>query len=111
MEEKDEVSGGLTQEEKERAVAWIKERGGDKTIVCAVCHQTKWTLAEHVVAPTTYLGGKINLGGGSTYPMVMLWCNNCGHTLFLNAVIIGLFVPEKKPDTEKEPNVKEEANG
>ena len=107
-----ESQGGLTQEEKGRVVAWLKERRKQgHEIICSVCGDRNWTLAEHVVAPTTYLGGKISLGGGSTYPMVMLWCNNCGHTLFLNAVIIGLFVPEKKPDTEKEPSVKEEANG
>jgi len=107
MEEKDKARGILTQEEKDNALARLKERGGDKSIVCTVCRQTKWIMGDHLVTPIIFRQGGFFMGGGAAYPVIMLVCNHCGHTLYINAVMMGL-VPPLKDAQEGKAEVKEE---
>jgi len=106
-----ESQGILSQEEKDKALAWIKERSGDKSLICTVCGQTKWIMGDHLIAPMIYRQGGFVLGGPA-YPSVMLVCNNCGHTLLLNATMMGLVPPLKDAQEGKaEVKGKEGSNG
>lgn len=39
--------------------------------------------------------------GGVGYPQVMLLCKTCAHTMFFNAVIMGLVPAGSPPEPEK----------
>jgi len=96
MEEKKESFGALTQEEKDKVVAWLTKRRPKEAgpIVCAVCGQGRWGVGDHLVAPVIYRKRGLLLGGAA-YPLVMLLCENCGHTIFLNGVRMGLVPPKE----------------
>ena len=89
----------LTQEDKDKVVDWLKDRGREP-IECAVCGHQKWTVGDHLVAPAVFSEGNIFLGGAS-YPVVMLICNTCGHTLYLNAVMMKLLPSIKELEERK----------
>ena len=87
--------GLLTDDQKRRIVEWLKQRGAPKH--CAACGQNNWNLGAHLVVPSTWMGGGISLGGPS-YPLAMLICRNCSHTVLFNAVIMGI-VEQMKEET------------
>ncbi len=67
-------------------------------------------MADHLVAPTIYRQGGL-FWGGQAYPTVMIVCRNCGHTVYLNAVVMGLIQPKKKTGVEEESKEKEDTDG
>lgn len=82
----------LTPEQKQKIVDWLKHRNAPRA--CSVCGANDWNLAAHLVVPSTWMpDGGISLGGVS-YPQAMLLCKNCSHTIYFNAVIMGVL--EKK---------------
>ncbi len=56
---------------------------------CPISKKANWSLAEHTVEFRPYTGGGLVVGG-SVYPALMLICNDCGYTMFINAAIAGL---------------------
>lgn len=82
------------QKAKERLAAdkWPKSP-------CEVCGARSWSISENVVSPLTLKEGGIQLGG-VTYPSVLLICQRCGNTKFLNALVIGALDPEEAGDDQ-----------
>jgi predicted nucleic-acid-binding Zn-ribbon protein len=79
----------LSQSDKQKVLDWLNKRWvGSKS--CGICGHNRWTLGDHLVAPVTSPRGGGMVIGGVTYPQVMVICNNCGHTHFFNAALIGL---------------------
>jgi hypothetical protein len=84
--------GKLTEAEQKKVLEWLQfhEKEPRK---CPLCGSSNWTLAAHLVQPLT-MGPNVTVQlGGESYPLVMLISNPCGHTLFVNAVMIGLLPP------------------
>ena len=81
--------GKLTAEDIAKVLAWLKSHEKHPR-VCQLCGSTDWLLAEHVVQPVRF---SAQIGGGVAYPQIMLISKPCGHTLYLNAVIAGLYPP------------------
>lgn len=88
--------GKLSSEEKDQAIKLISARGSPAP-VCSVCHTNSWQLGDHLVQPISQGAGGALYFGGVGYPQVMLVCKKCSHTLFFNAVGLGLLPAEKKP--------------
>jgi hypothetical protein len=88
---------GLSQEEKQKIVEWLKAKAGEKARPCPICGHTEWAIADEAVIPVRLEKKKIMLGGGPIYPLAMLVCMNCGNTQFLNLVLAGLFPPSAPP--------------
>jgi len=110
MEEKYKSPAKLTKEEKDKVVDWLKgRREGPMSIICSVCGQQNWNIGAHLVAPVIFRQGGF-VFGGSAYPTVMLYCDHCGNTLYLNAVKIGLAPQKKIIDAGKEPSVEGGSN-
>jgi hypothetical protein len=81
-----DASGKLSSTEKDSVIEWLNARSRSP-IICPVCGEANWFIADHVVQPITLgAGGSVMLGGVG-YPQVMLVSNKCGHTIFLSAVI------------------------
>jgi len=86
-----EAIGELTPEEKAQFAEWLHSVWkGPKE--CPICHVESWNQGDHFVyAPIYYQGAFV--AGSVAYPSVILICDNCGYTLFFNAVIMDLLVP------------------
>lgn len=88
-----DVDGKLSGEEKTKAIAWVTSHVKG-AIVCPVCGSAEWTLGDHVVSPIALGGGGNVRLGGPGYPQVMLISQNCGHTIYINAIVAGIVSPD-----------------
>ena len=104
MADKSSHSPSLTKEQKQKVVNWLGEKMDQKTgLLCSICNTRKWTVADDLVIPPIYRGGGFSIGGAG-YPQAMLICNNCAHTVYINAVRIGLWEDERgESDTPEDP--------
>lgn len=87
-----DAEGKLSAEEKTKAIAWIQQFGN--RLLCPVCGDGQWSLSEHVTTPVIVSGnGALNLGGGS-YPVISIYSNKCGYTMYISAIVAGILPPE-----------------
>ena len=49
---------------------------------CFVCGASDWALANNFAT--------VPSEGGGPFPLIIIYCKNCGHTLFVNALIAGV---------------------
>jgi hypothetical protein len=83
----DPPSSNLTDEQKKRAEFWFQNKASKA--VCPICYQRTWTILPDLLAPPTFHGGSMVLGGPS-YPHMVLTCTTCGNSQFINAIISGV---------------------
>jgi len=79
------------REPSARAVmAWIERKAGTASLTCQVCSRDDWSVSPVV--------GRLPAGfdelAVASYPLVPVVCTNCGNTLLLNALVMGLFDDE-----------------
>lgn len=86
----------ITPEQAEKLIAWLKEKA-PHGIKCSVCGVNDWQIAPDIVTPLRLTDGAVSIGG-SMYPLVMLICRNCAHTIFLNAILSGVMDRPKVAD-------------
>lgn len=72
----------------ERFNEWL-QASGYKLPDCPISIGRNWAVAEHIVEFNQYQGGHISTAS-SVHPAVMLICQDCGYTMFINAALIGL---------------------
>jgi hypothetical protein len=82
-----DVSGVLSTSEKQKIADWLNGKNSFG-IDCPVCHSKKWSIADHVVAPSLTNAAGIGLGA-YPYPQAMV-ISECGYTMYLNLVVIGI---------------------
>ena len=58
-------------------------------VICPVCKTTDWSLSSHLVRSAT----GANLSDTPTYPHIIISCKFCAHSIFFNAVQIGIVAP------------------
>ena len=90
----------LSPAQRKGIVEWLDKHGAVKP--CTACGQTAWHLIPHLVAPPTFRKESGFFLGGMSYPQAMLLCKNCGHTLYFNAVVMGI-VPMGEPPKPSDP--------
>ena len=88
LPEPPDTSGTLTQEQRTKIQEWLKKHWRGQ-IGCPISGHNSWIIGDHIVAPPIQIGGGITIGRAS-YPQIMLICNECGYTIYFNAVKIGL---------------------
>lgn len=72
----------MANEELERWVRrWLEKRGADSN--CSVCGENDWLLGE--LSEIVVQGLR-----RSIYPVLPIFCGNCAHTVFFNALMMGL---------------------
>ena len=81
--------GLLSAEEKQKVIKWLHDKW--KGVVCPYSQDSNWIVGDHAVMPMVVGEGGATVIGGTSYPQVMVVCKTCGHTVFLNAVIVELF--------------------
>ncbi|MBI5077718.1 hypothetical protein HZB94_05075 [Candidatus Falkowbacteria bacterium] len=59
--------------------------------ICSVCGHNQWDVSDRIFELREFHGGGMVIGGQSSItPIVHATCKNCSHTLFFNALKIGL---------------------
>jgi hypothetical protein len=84
-----EDTNKLSEDEKERVKAWLREKWRNPAI-CPICGSKEWLVGDHLVQPITMGKDRGLQLGGISYPQVMVISPTCGYTMFLNAVVVGL---------------------
>lgn len=63
--------------------------------VCAFCGKKHWSVGDTLFQLTEFQNGNIVIGGNQkVFPLVPVVCDNCGNTLFLNAIKAGVISEE-----------------
>src|SRR4029077_4353468 len=60
-------------------------------VICPVCRTTDWSLSSHLV--NTQRFADANARNTPTYPHIVIACKFCAHSIFFNAVQIGIAAP------------------
>ena len=68
---------------------------------CPMCGKGPWNVQSKVFQLTEFYQSSIVIGG-PVIPVIPVSCENCGHTVLVNAIISGAMAhgesePEKKP--------------
>jgi hypothetical protein len=74
----------VNEQELARYQEWIKEKW--KHGPCPVCKTSNWRVADNpgmlpADVPASVLG---------PFPFVLVYCSNCGYTLFINSLVAGI---------------------
>lgn len=85
-----DVTGKLTEEEKQNAAAWVNRFWVGRSDACPICGDTEWIIGDHLVQPITLGPNSGLLLWGTGYPQAMVISAKCGYTIFINAVMMGL---------------------
>lgn len=81
----------LTDEQSSRALAWLNEKWPPMRRGCPVCGAANWNIQSSLMELREFEGGNLVIGGGSAiYPLLGVMCTNCGHMIFINAVVAGI---------------------
>lgn len=86
----------LDSNEEEKIKKWLEKRVSSG-LRCFVCGQQQWGIG-NLAAMTSSIDlktGRIHYMQG--YPMIPLTCNNCAHTIFFSANMMGLSAQAPPP--------------
>jgi hypothetical protein len=80
----------LTDEERKKINDFL-EKNWASPQNCSVCHKNSWNISPEVFELRSFHGGSMVIGGKSgIVPLILITCDNCGNTIFINALIAGL---------------------
>ncbi len=81
--------------DKEKALKWLDEKWPKNKRACEICGTSQWSLSSDLITPMIFNAGNLSIGGNS-YPQLMVICNNCGNTKYINTVVMGLTEGKEK---------------
>jgi hypothetical protein len=83
--------GRLTAEDHQKIRDWWVGRWS-VPVICPVCKTGNWGIGEHVVVLHRN-GVDSYVPGTPSYQMILVYCKACSHTMFFNAVTMGILPP------------------
>lgn len=83
-----DTTGLLSPAENEIIQRWWAQHW-KAPVTCPVCRTSEWTIAPHVVNIQRYALDAAT-PATVTYPHLIVTCKNCAHSMFFNAVQIGV---------------------
>lgn len=93
----------MTEENKmniEKIIAHLNEKWGNRP--CPMCGSNSWNVSDKIYELREFHGGNLVLGNGPIFPVVPVSCNNCGNSVFINAILSGAIDRQNvQPQTEK----------
>lgn len=57
---------------------------------CPLCNSGPWSIGSEIFELREFHGGNLVIGAGKIMPVIGITCDNCGNTVFLNAIKTGL---------------------
>jgi hypothetical protein len=98
--------GQLEPDEKEAVIRWLAAHWTIQT--CPFHGPTTWEVGD-VTATMPFMGkggGAAGSGawpGGPAYPLIVVTCQICGYTVFVNAFTVGIVTHRQAPASVQEP--------
>jgi len=92
--------GRLTEADNDLIERWWSQHSKD-SVICPVCKTTNWRISPHLVSIESD-AADTNASTAPTYPHIIFTCNFCAHSMFFNAVQIGIpatYVPPARQPT------------
>lgn len=80
--------GRLTKADNDLIERWWSQHWQDP-VTCPVCKTTDWVIAGHLVNIQRH-PADANASNTPTYPHIIVTCKLCAHSMFFNAVQIGI---------------------
>jgi hypothetical protein len=72
----------------EKALRHLNEKWGQKN--CPMCGINNWNVSDKIFELREFNNGNLVVGKESTiFPVFPVSCNNCGNSIFVNALIAG----------------------
>lgn len=82
----------LDQAQTQKLLSWLNSKWKEPR-KCQICGDNNWNIVDYIFELREHADGAMSIGG-PVLPVVTMNCVNCGNTLHLNAIRIGLL--EKK---------------
>lgn len=78
----------------DKTIEYLQRKWGSAG--CPMCGGNEWNVSEKIFELREFSAGKRMVGesNGAILPVVPVICNNCGNTMFINALFIGLLEEE-----------------
>ena len=84
----------IDQKDKDKLIKFWDEKIPDMG-VCPLCKKSQWSVSDTLWEVREFFQGGLKVGS-PVYPVIIVTCNNCGNTYFLNAIVAGIVKPEQK---------------
>jgi hypothetical protein len=84
----------LTPEQHEKLTKFVGAKWRPP-FTCPYCQTNNWNITHEVFQLTEFSTGGLVIGG-PVVPLAPVTCNNCGHTVLLNALIAGVVEPARE---------------
>jgi hypothetical protein len=88
-------SGRLSQADNDTIKRWWDQHWKEP-VICPVCKTSDWSLGPHIVNVQRH-AADAGVANTPTYPHILVSCKTCAHTMFFNAVTIGVAAAEAPP--------------
>jgi RNase P subunit RPR2 len=91
--------GRLTEADNDLIERWWSQHSKD-AVICLFCKTTDWRIAGHLVNIQCD-AVDANASNAPSYPHIVVTCKSCAHSMFFNAVQIGIaaYVPTARQPT------------
>ena len=77
------------KEQEKKVLEWFNSKWiGNK--ICPICNEGMWNASPTIFEMREFRGGDMVVGKGKIIPIIPITCNNCGYTVNVNAVKIGV---------------------
>jgi hypothetical protein len=93
-----DATGRLTQADNETIKRWW-DLHWKAPVTCPVCKTEEWTLGSHVLNFQRH-AADATAPGSQTYPHIAVACKTCAHTMFFNAVNVGVAAAWAPPQSQ-----------
>ena len=77
----------MSNSDSEKVIKHLQEKW--KGAKCPMCGEGSWGVQDSVFQLTEFSQGNVILGG-PVIPVIPVSCNNCGNTILVNAIQIGV---------------------
>ncbi len=78
----------MSKIDSNKVIRFLKEKWQGRT--CPMCQAGNWSVSDQVFEMREFHNGNFVLGGNSSIiPIIPVTCANCGHIIFVNAIVAG----------------------
>ena len=85
----------LNEDQKRKLLEKLSLLKGSK---CPICGATVWIINDTIFEMREFQDGNLVIGGGTAIlPVIPVTCKKCGHTVFFNALSLGLIQSKNEP--------------
>ncbi|RXK48849.1 hypothetical protein [Aquirufa rosea] len=80
--------------ESEKLLNHLKEKWQGRP--CPMCGVGNWNVSDTIFELREFNQGNLVMGGGPIFPVIPVTCDNCGNSVFINAIVTKLVEQNKK---------------